>query len=118
MSTNRRWRTGGHRPGLVVLVGSGDLSRVGNCWMKGRLRQGDVAMCLQHRGDCFWDYALLRSSPIEILVDSNDRFLYRLIRESEFGAYTLGTPYERWQPTEREYHLLLAGESVAGEPLL
>jgi hypothetical protein len=96
-----RWSTGGHHPGLVLTLSENDLERVGNCWMRGRLRAGDVVMCMEHSGDCFWNYALL-----ECFANG-----YRLIAGSKFGAYTLGTPHE-WQPTTREFHLLMAGESV------
>lgn len=117
MSDN--WRTDGHYPGLIVSIDETDFSRVGNCWMNGRLKKGDLAMVLSHSGDCFFDYALVATKfwindGKEYRPDLPMRHGYRLIQESKFGAYTLGTTY-KYQPTTREYHLLMAGETTTME---
>ncbi len=109
MSIHRigKWRTGDHGPGLVLEIQTYDVERdrVGHCWMKGRLRAGDIIMCMQHAGDCFWQYAILEC------VATYPGHKYRLVRESTFGAYTLGAP-TAWQPSEQDFHNLMAGNSV------
>ncbi len=30
--------------------------RVGNCFLEGRLKKGDLFLCVKHSGDCFQDY--------------------------------------------------------------
>ena len=84
--------------------------------MRGRLKEGDLAMCTKLTGDCFWDYVLVRPniSPVESHVGPTGKQVYKAILGSRFGAYTLGTPHT-WQPTERQFHWLMAGESVEGD---
>jgi hypothetical protein len=81
--------------------------------MKGRLLDGDLAMAVRWSGDCFWYYRLIEFSPNRRFGDGpyKGQCVYRLIAGSEFGAYVIGAPYEL-QPTDREKHLLLAGESI------
>lgn len=105
------WETGGHHPGLVLVVRQEDLGRVGNCWMKGRLKVGDIIMCISHSGDCFWNYMLLEHMGMDGFKKPAAN-VYRLIEGAKFGAYSLGAP-SLLQPTTREMHLLLAGESVS-----
>jgi hypothetical protein len=100
-------RTGGVKAGDIIEIKKADFSRVGNCWMRGRLKKGDLAIAIQQSGDCFWTYALLKHDSVDI----RNRPLYQIIPEARFGAYVLGTPYP-YQPTEREGHLLLAGEMI------
>lgn len=109
-----RWR-GDHYPGLVLRVLEDDNRRVGQCWMRGRLKEGDIIMCLEHAGDCFYNYALVRpnKSKNESIVTRDGKQVYQLIEGSRFGAYQLGTPHD-WQPSTREFHLLMAGEMVGG----
>lgn len=107
------WRDGGHHEGLIVRIGPRDLeNRVGNCWMKDRLKVGDLAMAIRLSGDCFWEYQLIdheawTSAPGRSVMKRG----YRLIPESNFGAYVLGTPIAI-QPTARERHLMLAGDKI------
>jgi hypothetical protein len=98
---NRGWRNETGNGTLLVLNDPNDLERIGHCWMEGRLKLGDVVLCFDHSGDCFNDYIL-----IEVFHNG-----IRGIPESKFGAYTLGTE-TKWQPSNKEYHLLLAGENV------
>ncbi len=83
-----------------------DLKRMGSCWMAGRVRIGDVALCLQHSGDCFHTYILM------------ERYANGLkgIPGARFGACTFG---EQLMPrlSERAFHLLAAGEFVKTEEL-
>lgn len=92
---------------MLVSLSPKDFSRVGHCWMRDRLLDGDLAMVLSHAGDAFWDYVLVEHGSW-IRHGKENRHGYRLIGESRFGAYVLGTPF-KYQPTEREYHLLVAG---------
>jgi hypothetical protein len=102
------WRTGS-KQGLLVTVSPKDFSRVGHNWMRGRLLDGDLLFRLKPSGDCFFQYRLVQHG---FIIGATNRPGYRLIKESEFGAYDLGTSY-RYQPTEREMHLLLANETTS-----
>jgi hypothetical protein len=46
---NCTWRSGNHSVGLIVQIESRDFDRVGYCWMKGRLIEGDLAMAIRSR---------------------------------------------------------------------
>lgn len=94
------WRNG-NSIGTMYILDEADLSRVGDCWMAGRLHAGDVVLCTTHSGDCFNDYVLIRPfyNGLEAILGAT------------FGAYVFGTELD-WQPSAREYHLLLAGEMV------
>jgi hypothetical protein len=91
----------GNSIGKLYILDENDLSRVGDCWMKGRLHVGDVVLCTAHSGDCFNDYVLIRSfhNGLEAILGAT------------FGAYVFGTELD-WQPSDKEYHLLLAGGMV------
>jgi hypothetical protein len=104
MSFGREERTGGHYPGLVVLLSPEDNNRLGYN-QPVNLKEGDLAMCCKHSGDCFWDYKMIKLS-----YDSDHQL--RFTCGVKFSAYVLGTPYYK-QPTEREFHLLMAGETTA-----
>ena len=91
----------GNSIGTMYVLEEKDLSRIGHSWMEGRLRAGDVVLCTAHSGDYFNDY---------ILIDVYSNGINAILGAS-FGAYTMGTPTQ-WQPSAREYHLLLAGERV------
>jgi hypothetical protein len=98
---SERWRGGANIGALYRVADERDLARVGNCWMSGRLRVGDLLLCLAHSGDCFYDY---------MLVKEYDNGLEGIPR-SKFGAYVLGEPSSP-RLTSRQYHLLAAGEFV------
>lgn len=91
----------GNEIGKLYILSESDLSRVGDSWMRGRLRAGDVVLCIAHTGDCFNDY---------LLVVSIYNGLFS-VKESRFGAYTLGTLLE-WQPSNAECTYLLSGVHV------
>ena len=94
------WRTG-NEIGVIYEMIKEDLPRVGHSWMEGRLRIGDLALCIEHSGDCFYDY---------ILIDKISNGMTG-IPESEFGAYVMHKQSDL-VITGREYHLLAAGEFV------
>jgi hypothetical protein len=73
----------------------------GDTWFAGRLKSGDLLLCVKHSGDYFYDYALLERNPNGLKV---------LLPEGVCG-YHLGQPTAE-QLTARECHLLMAGESI------
>lgn len=112
-----QWGAGAH-PGQLVVLTAESNSRIGHCWMRGRILDGDLAMVVAHAGDYFWSYKLVNYGWIFGGGPYKNRIGYNLIEASEFGAYVTGQPY-KYQPTTREMHLLLAGEKVAldAEPM-
>jgi len=105
----RGWGHGSHHPGLILRISQADFERVGDCWMNGRLLEDDLIMCLEHSGDCFYDYVLLDHGWLLNGGEFAGRPGYRLIMESRFGAYVLGVPFE-YQATTKEFHQLMAGQ--------
>ncbi len=55
--------------------------KVGNCFLAGRLREGDTFLCVRHSGDCFQDY---------IIVEESSSNRLRGKPELRFGAYGVG----------------------------
>jgi hypothetical protein len=108
---DRPWQTGAH-VGQVVALSARDNARIGHCWMRGRLRDGDLAIVVRHSGDGFWTYRLLEGGAHCTNGHTPGVAAYSVCRGSDFGAYVCGIPTEL-QPTERQMHLLLAGESVS-----
>jgi hypothetical protein len=101
------------RNGVILRLSKQSNSRVGNCWMAGRIIDGDLALNLGASGDCFHNYALLRQGSPTRWKDTG-LFVseYSIIEGGLFGAYEgVGIAYE-FQPTNREMHLLMAGEYV------
>ena len=94
----------GAETGAVFILSQKDIDeyRIGSSWMEGRLREGDVCMCIAHGGDCFNDYILLE------LTDSD----IRGIPEAEFGAYVLVTKPLAWKPTKKEFDVLRDGKWI------
>lgn len=101
---SKAWMAGAEIGKLYVLEDDDDLKRVGSCWMDGRLRIGDVILCVAHSGDSFYDY---------VLIDVFDNGCSAIL-ESEFGAYALGKELN-WCPSKKEFHLLLSGGSIQTE---
>ena len=94
----RNWRDGGDI-GSVYVLDEHALSRVGDCWLKDRLKVGDVVLCVALSGDCFNNYVLLRIFYNGLMI----------IPESKFGAYVFSGKTV-WQPSKKEFCLLLAEE--------
>ena len=92
----------GNEIGAVYVLNAECTARVGGGWMKGRLRAGDIALCIEHTGDGFFDY---------ILLETGENFV-KGIPASRFGSYCFGVGACRWLPSDREFHLLCAGESI------
>lgn len=98
---NRAWNGGATVGQLYRVTTPEDLSRVGNGWMWGRLKLGDLLLCRAHAGDSFYQYQLVE-------VGGNFVELHKGI---VFGAYWLGKPTQ-WQPDESQLKVLLDGDSV------
>lgn len=89
---------------LILVTSEEDCQRVGNCWMKGRLRVGDVIMVIEHSGDCFYDFCL-----VEVYSNS-----IKALTGTQFGAYSLGKPL-KWQPSDAERRVLFRDDIVRTE---
>ncbi len=76
----RGWRNGLEQNGGVYEVEDAGYanSRIGNCWMAGRLKKGDLLLCLEHAGDCFHNFMLIEKT----------NNAWRGIPGSKFGAYS------------------------------
>jgi hypothetical protein len=98
----RQWGGGAEIGVLYRVMTEADCERVGNCFMKGRLRVGDYALCLKHAGDCFYDYML-----VERIANG-----WRGYPQATFGAYVFGDTFPDCHLSSREYHLLAAGEFI------
>lgn len=79
-----------------------DLNRVGNTWMKGRLKIGDLVLKSKHSGDCFFDYYLLDYTDY-----SNTDYIEVQAIPRSFGAYEMGDIVTKLD--EQTYHAILAG---------
>jgi hypothetical protein len=90
------WRNSMAVGTLVHVTTDADQSRVGDCWMKGRLKKGDVLLVLEHSGDNFYDFCL---------VDVYGNGI-RALSQMRFGAYALGELLD-WQPTPEDVQSLL-----------
>ncbi len=75
--------------------------RIGDCFLKGRIKKGDLFLCTKHSGDCFQDY---------IFVEEYGNG-FRGKPEWRFGSYGIGDS-EVVEITEREFQLLKIGEFV------
>lgn len=118
-----RWRKSGVQDKTIYVLTEEDLGRVGNCWMQDRLFVGDLVTPIQLSGDCFYYYQLIEGGDagsrgttkghLRHTSVNNGKGLhcYNICKGAVFGAYAMGTPFE-FQPTEREWHLLMAGEHV------
>ncbi len=80
--------------------------RVGNCWAEGRLRPGDIVLCDELSGDCFYDFYL-----VDFTDFTNRRGVHMRLIPYPFGAYAMNAT-ELIGFTERDYHLLKDGEQV------
>lgn len=80
--------------------------RVGDCWAKGRLKPGDILLCDELTGDCFYNWYL-----IDYTNFSNKEGVHMKLVPYPFGAYSMESiKLEGF--TQRDYGLLLAGERV------
>lgn len=103
--------------GSIYIFSQEDIDNysVGDCWMKTRLKPGDICMCIKHSGDCFNTYILLEDKGNGI----------KGISGSAFGAYVLCSDPLKWRPSEEEYEALVnddyvmsPGEKFSRHPLM
>lgn len=66
--------------------------RVGNCFLAGRLKKGDLFLCTGHSGDCFQNYCF-----VERYHGYEDKIIvvkYDLKKHWNFGSYGIGDAVE------------------------
>ncbi len=75
---------GEHHPhglvGKLWRINNPDTVRVGNCFLKGRLKKGDLFLCVRHTGDCFQQYIYVE--------EYTNRWVSR--PQWNFGSYGIG----------------------------
>ena len=54
--------------------------RMGHCFLKGRIKEGDLFMCIKHSGDCFQTYCFVEEYSNCLIV--KERW--------SFGSYGIG----------------------------
>ena len=72
-----------HHHGLVGalwLINDPDSVHIGQCFLKGRLKKGDLFVCSDHSGDCFQDYFYVKQYSIQLEGHP----------EWTFGSYGIG----------------------------
>lgn len=90
----RNWG-GGRDVGCVIRFTEADNHRLGNNEPRVSLRDGDLALCVRHSGDYFYDYRLLVRTP-------QDQYTLG----TAFGAYECGMSQKI---PGQKFHLLMAG---------
>lgn len=80
--------------------------RVGNCWAAGRLRPGDIILCDELAGDCFYNFYLIDYTNYQ----NRDGVHMRLV-PYKFGAYAMSAKKLEGF-TMQNYGLLLGGQEV------
>ena len=91
------WRSGGETGRVFIYRDDIDKNRMGMCdWLP---KDGDWCVQTNHSGDCFYNYIVIRKTK---------EGKYKKV--NRFGAYCFGKPGRKL--TNRQYHLLLAGEPV------
>ena len=70
------------------------------------VKKGTPCLCVDHTGDCFYYYV-----PIKTYIGKSGKKFISASLNKEFGSYTFGKLAKK-QFTNREYHLLLAGETL------
>ena len=58
--------------------------RIGDCFLKGRLKTGDLFLCIKHSGDCFQTY---------VYIESHYN-CWKPKMEYSFGSYGIGDATE------------------------
>ena len=93
----RTWGTGANIQTIYKYISQNDADRMGNC--KRLPKEGDLCLCVDHSGDCFYDYYVIRKGK-----DNKWGIVFK------FGAYYFGKKVKTL--TERNFHLLLAKERI------
>jgi hypothetical protein len=100
----RTWN-GTAKIGTIYKLQSSDPTRVGNCWAKGRLKEGDHLLCVAKSGDCFYDYVLLETTDYSNRPGVDIRPV-----SSKLGAYQIGMPVTHLD--DDEFDNLMAGQKI------
>ena len=80
--------------------------RVGHCWAAGRLKPGDILLCDELSGDCFYDWYLVDYTNYQ-----NEKGVHMQLVPYKFGAYAMSAK-KLGGFTTRDYGHLLAGQQV------
>lgn len=88
--------------GGVYRVSPEDHVQVGHCWMRGRLKDDDLCLCVAHSGDGFYTYMLM-----EFIANG-----YRAIPNSEFGAYQFHGDLLKIKISKSEFERLIKGDFI------
>lgn len=88
--------------GWIFRIGEPETVRMGDCFFDGRLKKGDLVLCVRHSGDYFQDYIFLQEyeNALEGLPDFN------------FGSYGIGKSERIFECTPDQFYKLCAGGSV------
>ena len=79
---------------------------VGNCWAAGRLKPGDIILCDELAGDCFYNFYLIDYTDYQNHNGVNMRLV-----PYKFGAYKMAAK-KLHGFTTKDYGLLLGGQEV------
>jgi hypothetical protein len=100
----REWGTSGLSTGDLLRLDDGPFEhRLGHTWARGRLKQGDLIVAVQHAGDHFFNFLLL-----EQRIGSQDMTLEAIGKP--FGAYVMGRIVGGI--SKEEVEALLAGDEI------
>lgn len=83
--------------------------RIGDCFLTGRLKKGDVFLCTKHSGDCFQTYTYVE------IGESWDgtRIGIKSLNNIEFGSYGIGdAEEEKYNITDNDFNILKSGGYV------
>ncbi len=87
---------GGAEVGVLYEYRKEDIARLGHCAVP---KVGDLLLCVAHTGDCFYNYLIIKNRRGEFYAPGK-----------EVCGYALG---KKIKPlTKRQFHLLLAGETI------
>ena len=96
---------GQHHPhglvGNLWRIRDADSVRVGDCFLKGRLKTGDLFLCVEHSGDCFQNYVFVEEYANCLIGKPALRF----------GSYGIGDA-EQVELANGEFEKLKAGGRV------
>jgi hypothetical protein len=92
------WR-GALGDGLIVRLDDphGFEHRLGHTWARGRLREGDLLLCLEQAGDCFHNWLLLDHRTGTMSGPDGERIPALFLKSvpAPLGAYTMGRSIHR-----------------------
>lgn len=101
MSMSMSWG-GSAEIGGIYRIRPEDHQRVGHCWMKGRLKDDDLCLCVEHSGDSFYTYMLM-----EFIGNG-----FKAIVNSEFGAYQFSGDPLKIKISKDDFSNLIKGNFI------